>query len=123
RHAIADDELRLLSLGNPQLGLREELGVRVVLDERVGDGRKRESERADREGPQLVPGERAFGYVIPEVRLPARGGEERLRLVGGQQDAEVLSLRGIELQQLDVHDDLGELLVVRLDDPLGDRYR
>ena len=33
RHAVADDELRLLALGDAELRLGEELGVRVVLDE------------------------------------------------------------------------------------------
>ncbi len=59
RHLVADEELRLLSLGHPQLRLRQQLRRAVVLDEVELRGRQREAEGVDVELLELAPGERA----------------------------------------------------------------
>ena len=70
RDAVADDELRLLALGDAQLRLGEELGVRVVLDEVERDGRDREHEVVDPERLDRVPRELTRRRPSSAARCP-----------------------------------------------------
>ena len=121
RHLVADQELRLLPLRDPQLRLGEQLRVRVVLDE-VSDA---EGIVKPKELIEICLSWSQVNWPAPTVGAEVRDARSRARAIvaltayGVSWRPSWSELVRVDLEQLDVDDDLGELLVVLLDDPLG----
>ena len=84
--------------------------------------RDREAERVDVDLLELAPGEGRCADRGAEIRHARPGRRDRGRddVYAISEKPEVERLVGVDLEQLDVDDDLGDLLVVLFDDALGD---